>query len=511
MSAATLDPPTLPDALAGDTSQFADAIERYRAALPPGRIMPFTLTPLDFTGVPVWVSSYRGDSGHLDDGIGYGASREEALCGAHGELAETATIADTLTSIDSVDAESTRRMTDRYGDEVIDPRRLALSPGCGFDLDRPIDWVAATRYPDGARRWVPREFAAQTKNHLRGCPPLITPITNGLGAGPSMDHAVEHAVCEILQRDGNCTAFRAMDRGHLIEPDEINDPPLAALIEHVDSLGIRIYPKLARVEFDMVNVFVVGHDVGDDPWFAPQVTACGEAAHPDREVAIRKATLEFLAARARKAFMHGPLDRIEAIAPDGYLDSYFDRFDPSLEEPRALRAMTDWVRSGADTLRDRLSETVFAVNETTPLSDLPTHASGMDVEGAGGRLDLLHRRLAADGIEILTVEMSDDRARDAGIHAVRVIAPGTECETMSYGRIGYRGLRRAFDEGYDFVSKTDLGDGWQRAELTDDDRERLGHDAYVSHDRIAAIVGDLYPLYREPRSHSVQRAIGNHV
>ena len=51
-------------------------------------------------------------------------------------------------------------------------------------------------------------------------------------------------------------------------------------------------------------------------------TACGEAAHPDREVAVRKALFEFAAARSRKAFMHGPLGPVRAATPPGYLDAW---------------------------------------------------------------------------------------------------------------------------------------------------------------------------------------------
>ena len=48
--------------------------------------------------------------------------------------------------------------------------------------------------------------------------------------------------------------------------------------------------------------------------------ACGEAVHPDREVALGKALREFAASRVRKAFYHGPFDLAARVAPPRYLE-----------------------------------------------------------------------------------------------------------------------------------------------------------------------------------------------
>ena len=66
----------------------------------------------------------------------------------------------------------------------------------------------------------------------------------------------------------------------------------------------------------MTNLYVVGYD--RDPEEAPHplaLSACGEAAHPSRELALRKSLLEYVAARARKLFNHAPLEMIEPVAP----------------------------------------------------------------------------------------------------------------------------------------------------------------------------------------------------
>src|SRR5215210_5037722 len=66
----------------------------------------------------------------------------------------------------------------------------------------------------------------------------------------------------------------------------------------------------------MTNLYVVGYD--RNPEDAPHplaLSACGEAAHPNREIALHKALLEYVAARARKLFNHAPLEMIESVAP----------------------------------------------------------------------------------------------------------------------------------------------------------------------------------------------------
>ena len=46
---------------------------------------------------------------------------------------------------------------------------------------------------------------------------LLTPITNGLGAGPGLEHVLSHALLELVQRDGNSVDYRALDRGIAVD------------------------------------------------------------------------------------------------------------------------------------------------------------------------------------------------------------------------------------------------------------------------------------------------------
>jgi hypothetical protein len=89
----------------------------------------------------------------------------------------------------------------------------------------------------------------------------------------------------------------------------------------------------------------------------------------------------------------------------------------------------------------------------------------------------------------------------------KVIVPGLEVETMSYGRIGARGVERLLERGSDLVG---LGapphPGAAPVLLTAEGRERLGGDAWLDRAAVDRTVGELYPLYREPTRHAVARA-----
>lgn len=487
--------------------QRLKALQAYRSAVPPGVFRGFSLTPLDKTGIPVWAVSYRSEDGYMNDGIGYGASQVESLCGAFGELIETAMNHAAMARLPSIERVSYQQLVTQKGSEhVIDPRTLCLEAGTLEPLRRPLDWLPALTLREEREVWVPREFVANSSQQLRHKDSLITPITNGLGAGCSRAQAVSHAVMELLQRDGNATAFRAMDRGIVIELDDIQDTGLKDLLALAERLGIHVMPKLATTEFGFVNVYVVGRDIVEEPWFSLQMTACGEASHPTREAAIRKALLEYFAARVRKAFMHGPLDHIvEKVTGSEYMNDYVQHLNLASEEPRALDAMCDWLQKTSTQLQNQLQGTVFSQQKTVPLSTLPTEPAADDPVA---RLAILQERLGKAGLDILFVDFADAKAKDQGVHAVRAIVPGLECETMSYGRMGYRGVQRALQEGLDFVQVGEQPNTEALAiAMTDAQTQLIGGPAWLDRTRLDDIVGPLYPLYREPHSHAAQLAL----
>ena len=477
---------------------LARAADAYRRNLPEGRKWTFAYDGLDRLGVPVVASGFAFPDDYIFDGFGYGATPEEALVGSLGELSEDVHSEAALARAGRVEG-SYRELVARLGPGgVCDPRTLCLPAGSTYSPDRPLTWVAARRLATGESVLIPIEFAAISRRQLSGLDLLITPITNGQGAGLSLDQAVAHGLLELLQRDGNGLSFRALDRGVVLDLDEVADPAARELVARYRAAGLTVLPKLASTEFGLANLYVVGHDEGPGDDLPIKLTACGEAAHPDRDQALRKALLEFGAARARKAFMHGPLEAVAASAP-GYLEGYLATLTLEGEEPRALGAMVEWIGATSARLRSILADTVLSTRSRVPFSTLPKAEAG----GPADRLRLVVERLAAGGLDVLYVDNSPPGGE---VFACKAIVPGLEVETMSYRRIGGRGVRKLLGGQSGLVGLGRPPSGCLPVVLTEEARDRLGGPAWLDPSAVDATVGPLYPLYREPSSHAAQVA-----
>ena len=475
-----------------------DAIETYRRNLPPGELEMFREDPIDRVGIPAVAANLRLKGSTQFATHGYGSTLEEAEVGALGELAETAFTDAAMRAMPRVTGSYAELVRDRGPAGVMDPLRLCLPAGSLYHPDMPLTWVTVTRLTTGESVLIPEEWVATWPGELRGRAPLITPITNGQGAGLTREQAMAHGLLELLQRDGNGLQFRALDQGTVLDLDESTlSPELRGLLARYRSLGIEVLPKLASVQFGLVSVYVVGRDVVEtrQPML---LTACGEAADLDRERALRKALLEYAGSRTRKAFANGPLDLAENITPPGYMDRFLPYLNLEDEEPRALYAMADWARMSAPEMRALMEDSVLVERSRVPFSDLPTSPPLSDPKA---RCALLVERLTQAGLDILVADLSP---ADHAVHSVKMIVPGLEVETMSYHRIGERGVAKLLARKDALAGLGEPPAGARPVRLTPEAEARLGGPAWF-HTRLAEQkVGRLYSLYREPERHAAQ-------
>ena len=498
----------------GLPADLPDAARAYMAGLAEGRLVGFSMTPIDRTGVPAWkVGLFLDDGGRLPgnmpSGYGYGATDGEAIVGALAEIAEA--ICPTLRLMQTPHrAGSYRTLAAEVGrDRIVDPLTLCLPAGSPVDRDTPLAWTEAVRARNGERVLVPLDVAATDWFELpQGYQPFTTLITNGLGAGPDLDWAVGHGLLECLQRDGNGLRFRALDQGVVLDLGDDLDEDTRALVAHVEGCGITLLPKFATDEFGLANLYVVGFDrEGFGPRVPIMLSACGEACDPDRNRALRKAILEFCSARVRKTYGHGPLEEALSVAPPGYVNDFVQRALPSLdqEESRALRAMMDWARDGG-AIRRALDPTVFAVRGHKRFADLPAVAlSDTRERGAFAR-----RRLESAGFDVLYIDGSPPGREFA---VAKVIVPGLEVETMSYGRIGERNTRKLLEADSPLIRFGEPSETRRPVRLTEEAADRLapltgGRAPLFDVAEAERIVGPLYPLYREPEAHHVALRLG---
>ena len=142
------------------------------------------------------------------------ARNEEALIGAVAEIAEN--LMPSLAVLPRAKERASYTDLARvYGAaSVADPLTLCLPAGSPVGRDTVLEWTPAVRYATGEIVLMPLDVAATDYFELsEGYKPFTNLITNGLGAGPTLDFAIGHGLCELLQRDGNGIGFRAMDRG----------------------------------------------------------------------------------------------------------------------------------------------------------------------------------------------------------------------------------------------------------------------------------------------------------
>jgi YcaO-like protein with predicted kinase domain len=488
------------------------ASQRYLESFPTP-VDEFAIEGLDVLDVPLHSAVLTTTPAHPGgSGLGYGATREEARTGALGEMAEMALSVRAHERVARLQG-SYAELVGREGrDRVADPRTLCLEAGSAYDDARPLRWLPMTRLRDGERVLVPAELVASAPQDLPGDPPpggwLTTVITNGQGAAFDADRAVTHALLEVLQRDGNATSFRAMDTGVVVDLAGLRDPDALALHDRLDAAGIEVLVKLASTDLGVVDVYAVGCSRDRSEPVPVMATACGEAAHPDRDTAVRKALHEFASARSRKAFMHGSFETVLPATPPGYLEHWRTGHPPErlVEEDRALEAMLTWTRMGTDALVGLLQDSVLSRRSTVLLTDLPSWASGTD--GAADLHGQVAGAVQAAGFDVL-VELQPSVGQAV---AAKVLVPGLEVETMSYRRIGERGVRRLLDRGEPLVAvgRRPGGDdaaGWARVHLTADAEERLGGPAWFDRAGADARVGALYALYREPGRHAVAEVL----
>ena len=485
------------------TTDYAAIAETFRASMPRNaETTLFRIDGLDRLGIPVMQANLLWPERPTVVGHGYGLTEAEAATGALGELCEEVHVGDWVMRQQPVEA-SYNALVARHGTGgVADPLTLCLPAGSDYNPDQSRAWLPARRYPTDETVLVPLEWLAIATSQLGGRPALVTPITNGLGAGLDLEHALAHGLMELLQRDGNVLTYRAFDEGRVVALDEPLPPDVAGLFDRLRAAGIEVTVKLAATDFGIANLYVVGDDRGAITQ-AIQITACGEAAHPDRMRGLRKAVLEFIGSRSRKVATHGPVEALRRVLPEASFERQMAVAKAGGEEARALATMAEWIGQDAAELRRRLAENVFVRRSEVAFSSLPDAAAGT-MDGSAARLDWLAAKLAEIGLDILWVDCSPP---GSPVRAVKVVVPGLESETMSYHRIGWRGVARLRARDDALVSDRP-GHGFAPIRLRDADAERAGGAAFLDVDTIDRRVEAVYPLYREANPFSAQLARG---
>jgi len=338
------------------------------------------------------------------------------------------------------------------GIEAVDPQALALyadwqlaSSGCPFvpfRRDLPVLWALGERMDSGSPAYVPASLV--WVNYF--LPPRdAEPRTNfvmftGIAAGRSRVEAEASALEELIERDATMIWWHSGSPAVGIQPDaEIKD----LLAGERDDV---IHYRLVQIR-NGFGVPVIGALIEDDEH---QVLGLGVAARCDPGEALRKAVAEAVTLRTYALGLLDPQGVIWQSTAEGMIEGA--SFKPHRADRRYADSYRDDFKDVTDLgcqsqiyldprMRPHLQR-ILAPEQWTTLTAIPGIPAKDDDARRLAYLALLARR----GIKAFSVDLTTPDVRAAGLHVVRVVAPGL------YGNapaaFQYYGGRRLYEEPF---------------------------------------------------------------
>ncbi|MEV4443791.1 YcaO-like family protein, partial [Streptomyces sp. NPDC049577] len=270
----------------------------------------------------------------------------------------------------------------------------------------------------------------QARLHEQPCYRITT--TNGLASGNSLEEAVCHALCELIERDsmtlaelasnyltqvlqdggrgGPLADAAAVDRLRGLHPHlrlETAPPAVQELLGRFHAAGIEVRAVDITSDLGIPSFFAATRE---DIGFAVSQGHGGYGTHPDAEVALLRALSECAQGRA--------------------VDIQAMREDISLPGQKVPKYELHVRRSASV---DEHGWAWEPAGRTVGMTEIPTRP-GDDVRAD---IDLTLDRLRAAGLpRVIVVDLSPPRIP---VSVVRVMVPGLESWATDYCRIGARG------------------------------------------------------------------------
>ncbi|WP_370941898.1 TOMM precursor leader peptide-binding protein [Amycolatopsis sp. cg5] len=302
-----------------------------------------------------------------------------------------------------------------------DPEFTGLARECTpYRPDLPITWVHGWSMTGDRPIAVPEHFAYFGAPVRPEHPRVIVGNTNGNGLGNSLEEAALHGLLEVIERDAFLLAWYARTPLRRIAPPE-GDDVAGHLADDLSRIGYELLIFDATTEFGVPVVVSLARQRSESSTL-PQLY-CAAAAHPDPLVAIRSAVTETAVGAFRRADLHTPdaeerrrhlrmlEDPAEVLRMDDHLALH------SLPQARGLHEFLLSDPTVANPVRWQEIWTRPRERET----DLTRVLTG------------LIGRLAEHGLDTIVVDQTDAWSRALGLHAAKVIVPGTL--RMTFGHL----------------------------------------------------------------------------
>lgn len=383
------------------------------------------ITDLDRIGIPVYSAIVPRSNDGISVYNGKGATKLIAKTSAAMEAIER--FASWLPIRPAVIA-SFAELTEA-GRVAMNPRDHSFDMSPGYRDDMPISWVCGWDLLADESVLVPHDAAGyQLAMHE---PPVYTvTTTNGLASGNSLEEAICHALCEVVERDTMTIAeltgdrlSQVLERGlgvpqHSFEetnPVRRRHPHVAlstlppgaqTLVDRFHRAGVILRVRDITSELGVPTFYAgVGEDSG------PDTSTChaGMGTHPDAEVAFMRAVTECAQSRA--------------------MDIQAMREDISLPDAKVSKHHRHAQRTAT---RDPDGWLWRMVGPEVPFGDIPSCPSDDIIA------DISHilGRLRACGMQrAIVVDLSPP---EMPVSVARVIVPGLESWAVDRSKIGVR-------------------------------------------------------------------------
>jgi len=308
---------------------------------------------------------------------------------------------------------------------TLNPHTINYELASSYSDDRTYSWCQGIEMFSGEPRYVPAKLAGYNWYNVPHLASYVMTDTNGLASGNCREEAICHALCELAERDAWGFAelgahYMPRERRALVlgahaknGPDDLEMFPCVDLGSHELLLKFSnagLFPVVRDITSELgIPAFFAS--VCDESITGYPMAHCGMGAHPNAEVAVRRALLEL--AQSRCVDIQAVR---EDILPPG---SVVSGFTPHSRRINVINRK-NWCFGSSEYLRK------FEEISSYPFATLKED------------LDFLLQRFKACGLDqIIVVDFTPDKI---GYSVVRVIVPGIENWALDHGCLGERAI-----------------------------------------------------------------------
>jgi YcaO-like protein with predicted kinase domain len=282
----------------------ADTVKRYTPLMSEVGITRLAnVTGLDCIGIPVYVS-IRPNSRSVSVSQGKGLSADAAKASALMESIEL-WHAERVTVPQRLEAYSWLSRRER----VVDVERLSRRPGVELAPDKPIMWALGYDIVAQKETWAPFDMVTLNLVGDTYARSTFEMSSNGLASGNHVLEAIEHAFCELIERDSVTMWWLRDDatrKTFRIKLETIDDPGCREVLERFERADIQVAVWDVSSDAEIPTFMCAIADREGRAMWRTLGAFWGYGCHPSRAVALCRALTE--AAQGRLTIIAGSRD-----------------------------------------------------------------------------------------------------------------------------------------------------------------------------------------------------------